>query len=523
MGKVDASSGLKICVLSWNMANAIVSEDDIDRLTQKLDADVILVEAQEETRDCNNTLARRLLAKLNTLNPDLFSQALTTSFNIVTDISSPGRVSSTVLVKKGVSCLPTKLGEYCERDDGALFANKGGLVNHLRLMRLGKNYRLNVVSAHLASKNDAKKINEATELLALMQPKKVASFDDLELISADLDLFVGDLNYRNIFKSERCIVSPYHNVDGKGAVTQHFTMRGFKLPNRAFARKITYSPVPEARERFSSKLASRKSKSRSVGVSGDAYCQSGCLDLVLYRAATGVVKSGKSLVVIEDITSAAVDHRPVKMEFELLNPQCDFDRTKCWVASLLVEILNHGEGCYGIGVIKKINNAKDNAENRAFIANAYNYYVRVGDLQVQGEYFRAQGEAELSLAINGDTQGHRGLTGDLITVGNRYFSGNIEALKFESKVNQVIRDAYRNTPRLKSIVSIWLQLKDIVYLVFTFGHYRVTPEAKAKIDLIKNYSTLFSAKRSLPTVSCSEQTKRLLNDGSSSGPCLITA
>lgn len=472
IGGIFLGGGLvKVFVLTWNMANSVVDKKDVSAFAKKIQsADIILVQAQEETLEPNCNLSDLLLKNL----PN-FKQVKRSSFEVQTSLITPGQLSSTVLVRKGIHAEAQEKGKYYERDDKALVRNKGGIASQISFLHGKDKFKLQVISAHLASKNDAKKIQETSSLFQLIEQDRLATYADLESMSSDLTIVAGDLNYRNIH-ANGAPLSPFLKLAHQPAVAEHFFMRGLNLPETCnLEKQFTYAG--KGYNNLAAQRPHRRDSSRVAGALDAPYCKGGFLDLVLHRKDADVVDEGK-FEVIDKFESKGVDHKPVLAEFELCNAKNNYERTKAWLVNLLKSIESNGI-VVDNRILEAIETAKESPKAKLLFVNTYNYFIGVQQLQIQGEYFRAQQDQELTQAINGKD----GLVAGLLKAGNKYILEN-KNKELAADVMEISRKAFEKTPRLKEVESVWLKLQDFILRVITLGTMRLESRVEQRIGVL---------------------------------------
>ncbi len=384
---------LTVTMISWNMEN--LYGGDINRLIdnirikyvkthdvhfEKKDPwpDIIVIAGQEEGRDQEKSLGTQLTTEFERYHQRHYNQAFA-SFDTQTKPGKLGRVSLTVL-----SCTkpPPEISFVTYQGENS---NKGGVGCH---MKVGDK-TLTFSGMHLDSKHDYRKIQEANGMVKKLEgftgKAKYLGYEIMKANSTDIDVMMGDFNYRHVKLLE----------EKKAQDKDHYDPADCENFNSSSARGLTgfgFAPLPpneRDEDGFTKKTYNKSTKDgdsqiakkRCDGRTKEPCFAEGALDVI---SATATEQATITPVIVVDTDKNdkgkdISDHKPVISVMELKsNNQSDFKRTQAWVSR---KIKPYASG----DVIKTLMALEDNPVGQRRLEAVYNYYMNIRNLVIQTE------------------------------------------------------------------------------------------------------------------------------------------
>lgn len=462
---------LTVAMISWNMANRYGG--DIYKLIRAMRSergdlpDIIVIAGQEEGRDEQLSLGTQLKIKLGD-HRAIYNQS-SASFTTRTKPTEPGRVSLTVLSRNTVP--PPQIRFETYQGVGVKASNKGGVGCH---MTVGDK-KLTFAGMHFDSNYDDCKIQAANAMVKKLEgftdTNKYLSYEMMKANSADVDVMMGDFNYRHV-KS--------------GSSGKHYDPVSRENFNSSSARGLTgfgFSPVPpqkvneeglapntynKAKDKGHLLISSNKKHKRCDGRTREPCFAEGNLD-VISRTATSQATLTPVLVV--DTDEKLSDHQPVVSIMTLESEeQTDFERTKKWVSRKIKPYASEE-------VIATLMDFEDDAVGQSRLEAVYNYYMNIRNLVIQAELFglhpqRGSKEYEVCRVLMGErtdaslddresfqasiagynTTNRGGLVQEMIREGNRAF-GSKDSVEDKQTISELRRRVIGMTEKADRTVA----------------------------------------------------------------------
>ena len=231
---LPTNGSFKVCYITWNMANHKPTKKDIEAIinAQDVEVDLIIISAQEETREQKKSLGSLIQ---NTLGTPNLTQLHYGAFNTFT--TGRGRLSQSFITNHPITV--SNSHKIQEAATQFKFKNKGGIATNVVVSDKDKEKVFTFQSAgmHLDSHLPSARIRETSTLMEKIEIQ-VTTYDDLTKKATTPIFLGGDLNYRNRLNNEGESIDP---KDDKDQLMRHFDLHGFSEAGKSGSNICTYS------------------------------------------------------------------------------------------------------------------------------------------------------------------------------------------------------------------------------------------------------------------------------------------
>ncbi len=349
---------LRVLSITWNMANKSPSENDIKEILNAIPdnqrpVDLVIIAAQEETRNDNQSLGKKIKDRIHGVN------AYVASFDTFTE--DFGRVSQTVISNHRIEFENSRRLQHAT--ESYKFKNKGGLFTDVTI----GGHTLHAAAVHLESHNNVARFEETQHIMHKMH-REIKSYNDLVVHAKTATIFAGDLNTRN-------------RTDQKNP-TGFFDVFGLAQSSNLVGA-FTYSGKGKPLTKANSSDANKADAKRHGETKG------GLLDQTLIQGNARF----ESAHIVEGTTTS--DHKPVVTRIRIPKVENDFEHTKQFIINEIARLkkIHPSDQDSHFDYLTKIAK-KITKENKQSLFDIYKYIEHTGRLFENAEKLKQMATRE---------------------------------------------------------------------------------------------------------------------------------